>query len=69
MQAREIRPRRDEPHARAATLLPDGNLRIWPLPELTARDDPHATWQATAIAMLRPVKRVRPPCECRIVLG
>ncbi|BCX02391.1 MAG: hypothetical protein KatS3mg053_0329 [Candidatus Roseilinea sp.] len=48
--------------ARAAMLLLDSNLRIWPLPELTAHYDPHVTRLAAAIAMLRPVERIRPPC-------
>lgn len=46
--------------AHAAMLLLDSNLRIWPLPELIARYDPHVVRLAAATATLRPVARIRP---------
>ncbi len=45
--------------ARAATLLLDSNLRIWPLPELIARYDPHVARLMAAIQSLQPVDRIR----------
>ena len=45
--------------ARAAMLLLDSNLRIWPLPALSARYEPHVTRLANAVAVLRPVARIR----------
>lgn len=45
--------------ARAAMLLLDSNLRIWPLPALIAQYDPHVARLASAINLLRPADRIR----------
>jgi len=45
--------------ARAAMLLLDSNLRIWPLPALIAQYHPHAVRLASAIDLLRPASRIR----------
>ena len=45
--------------ARAAMLLLDSNLRIWPLPELVAKYNPAVIDLAARIDALQPVRRIR----------
>ncbi len=45
--------------ARAAMQLLDSNMRIWPMPELLAKYEPHVTRLAEAVGELHPVVRIR----------
>jgi len=45
--------------ARAAMQLLDSNLRIWPLPDLLAKYEPHVKRLNAEIDALSPVQRIR----------
>lgn len=45
--------------ARAAAQLLDSNLRIWPLPDLLKKYDPHVVRLFEELSALRPVVRIR----------